>query len=88
MVWVDNQLSGWAWLAMVVMMVAGVAATVLAVLVLVRAARPQREVAAPATPLKVLADRFARGEIDEDEYRSRLSVLTAEPAVSNRRPAD
>ncbi|MEV7326011.1 SHOCT domain-containing protein [Streptomyces sp. NPDC093970] len=30
------------------------------------------------TPERVLAERFARGEIDEDEYRRRLSVLRAD----------
>jgi putative membrane protein len=29
------------------------------------------------TPEQVLADRFARGEIDEDEYTRRLQVLNA-----------
>jgi putative membrane protein len=27
------------------------------------------------TPQQVIADRFARGEIDEDEYTRRLQVL-------------
>jgi putative membrane protein len=30
----------------------------------------------PSDPRNVLAERFARGEIDEEEYRSRLHVLT------------
>lgn len=29
-----------------------------------------------ATPQQVLADRFARGEIDEEDYSRRLLVLT------------
>ena len=29
----------------------------------------------PASPERVLAERFARGEIDEEEYWRRLSVL-------------
>lgn len=29
-----------------------------------------------STPQQVLADRFARGEIDEDEYTRRLQVLS------------
>ena len=33
---------------------------------------------------RVLADRFARGEIDEDEYETRLQVLSTRPG---RRPA-
>lgn len=28
-------------------------------------------------PKQILSERFARGEIDEDEYRSRLEVLAA-----------
>jgi putative membrane protein len=30
-----------------------------------------------ATPQRILAERFARGEIDEDEYARRLRVLDA-----------
>ncbi|MED7827284.1 SHOCT domain-containing protein [Streptomyces chiangmaiensis] len=30
-------------------------------------------------PERVLAERFARGEIDEEEYRRRLGVLREEP---------
>jgi len=33
------------------------------------------------TPQQVLADRFARGEIDEDEYTRRLQVLHAAPGA-------
>jgi putative membrane protein len=29
----------------------------------------------PSTPARLLAERFARGEIDEEEYRSRLAAL-------------
>lgn len=34
--------------------------------------RPMRE---PCSPAQVLAVRFARGEIDESEYRERVAVL-------------
>lgn len=37
------------------------------------------------TPQQVLADRFARGEIDGEEYALRLQVLSG--AGSTRRPA-
>jgi putative membrane protein len=30
---------------------------------------------ASGSPQQLLADRFARGEIDEEEYRRRLAVL-------------
>ncbi|MFI2303885.1 SHOCT domain-containing protein [Actinacidiphila glaucinigra] len=35
---------------------------------------PMQGPAAP-TPTQILADRFARGEIDEEEYRRRLATL-------------
>ncbi|MFD0427273.1 SHOCT domain-containing protein [Streptomyces zhihengii] len=44
-----------------------------------RTLRPCRRVR-PATPERILGERLARGDIDEDEYRRRLSVLrSAEP---------
>ncbi len=40
---------------------------------------------ASATPEQLLAERFARGEIDEDEYRRRLEVLrTGGPTLTKR----
>ena len=33
------------------------------------------------TPEEILAERFARGEIDEDDYRRRLNTLHASHAV-------
>ncbi|WP_035845337.1 SHOCT domain-containing protein [Kitasatospora azatica] len=30
-------------------------------------------------PLAVLGERYARGEIDEDEYRARKAVITEQP---------
>jgi putative membrane protein len=48
-----------------------------------RSAR-QDSAADPAPAQWVLADRFARSEIDEDEYERRLGVLTTTPG---RRPA-
>jgi len=38
-------------------------------------AAPSGPAAAVLTPQQVLADRFARGEIDADEYQRRLQVL-------------
>ncbi len=32
-----------------------------------------------ATPQRILAERFARGEIDEEEYTRRLQVLNSAP---------
>jgi putative membrane protein len=42
-------------------------------------ARP--EIAPTRTPEQILDERFARGELDEDEYRQRLDTLrSARPA--------
>lgn len=45
----------------------------------------------PAAPQRLLAERFARGEIDEQEYRQRLAALqaaghTQAPAGGQARP--
>jgi putative membrane protein len=40
-----------------------------------RGAQPGVPVTHGPTPQQLLADRFARGDIDEDEYRRRLQVL-------------
>ena len=59
---------GWgAWLAMSVMMVAFWVLLIWAVLTLVRSGDRDSE--------SILADRFARGEIDDDEYRRRRELL-------------
>jgi putative membrane protein len=48
-------------------------------IVLVRSAtdpRPQSPPqATPSDPVRILAERYAHGEIDESEYRQRLAVL-------------
>jgi putative membrane protein len=36
------------------------------------------------TPQQVLADRFARGEIDQEEYQRRLQVLASSGAPTRR----
>lgn len=73
---------GWGgWLAMCVVMVlfwaALIAAAVLAIRYLSAVDRtPKRSLPAPGrTPEDLLAQRFARGEIDEDEFRQRIAVL-------------
>lgn len=39
-------------------------------------------------PEQILADRFARGEIDEKEYRQRMAALRAEGEAAGPAPAD
>ncbi len=82
-------MGGWGVLVMAVGMVAFWGLVVAGVVLLVRSLSGQwggrREPVPPAPPLppaptawgaqQVLAERFARGEIDEQEYRQRLATL-------------
>ncbi|WP_236243819.1 SHOCT domain-containing protein [Streptomyces sp. CC210A] len=81
----DHDMSGWGWFAMSVGMVLFWVLIVFVAVLLFRALdRSSRErQASPAAPPPagaapaegILAERFARGEIDDEEYRRRLSVL-------------
>lgn len=69
---------GWSgWLVMTLTMVAFWALVVYAVVALTRSDRPSNGNADDEDPVRILEQRFARGEIDEDEYLSRHSVLGA-----------
>ena len=66
------------------------AAVIYGIVALIRHPRPNGtpgpEPAQPPTPKRLLAERFARGEIDEDEYHQRLTSLrAADPAVTQQR---
>ncbi|MFD8325514.1 SHOCT domain-containing protein [Streptomyces lydicus] len=86
MYWYDGHLNGWGWFAMSVGMVLFwaliITVAILAFRALSRSAplggsSPSRRPAPPADggPEQILAERYARGEIDEDEYRRRLATL-------------
>lgn len=73
---------GWGFVWMILIMVA----MVVLVLIVIRAFAPgdgRKE--APRDPKDVLAERFANGEIDADEYRERLRVLQEETAQRAKR---
>jgi putative membrane protein len=87
--WIENHDGGWA-LLMIVMMIfllVGVAAVVMLVIRSQRRSdQPQPNGLSASSRLsasgisasvaeQVLAERFARGEIDGEEYRARLAVL-------------
>jgi putative membrane protein len=66
----------WSWaalLAMTVTMLAFWGLVVWAVMTVVRGLTPSHSRRAE----EILAERFARGEIDEDEYRRRVDLLRA-----------
>ena len=78
MFWTDYSLTGWGWVAMTVGMAVFWGLLITFVVVLVRGLnRPADQVPGQRpSPEQLLAERFARGEIDEDEYRRRLATLT------------
>ena len=76
--WNQHNMSGWEWFAMSIGSVLLWAVLLTVAVLLVRnqihSSRRSNTLAAPS-PGQVLADRFARGEIDEEDYRNRLAVL-------------
>ncbi|WP_219816451.1 SHOCT domain-containing protein [Arthrobacter sp. 4R501] len=86
MFWNGN-MGGWGYFLMVISFVLFWGAVIAAVVLLARALGPgNRGRDTEATPGSgpghaedLLAERFARGEIDETEYTSRLSVLRRGP---------
>lgn len=71
---------GWGgWIVMTLAMVAFWALVVFAVLALFRGTQRSGEstTTGRGDPMQILDERFARGEIDEDEYHARSSVLRA-----------
>jgi putative membrane protein len=64
---------GWAWLWMCIGMLAFWALVAWVVVTLVR--QSNRGGRGDSDPEGLLKDRFARGEIDEDEYRRRRELI-------------
>lgn len=70
--------TGWGgWVLMMVVMVGFWALVVFAVIALFRGTQAHGEWTPdhPRDPMRILDERFARGEIDEDEYLARSAVL-------------
>src|SRR5215472_1521744 len=78
MYWYGSGMSGWGYALMTVSLILFWGAVIFGIVALVRflGRGSQPPAAPPSPPLeRLLAERFARGEISEDEYRQRLSVL-------------
>lgn len=75
--WYGGHMGGGGWALMVFVMVVVAAALIVGVLALLRRrdASPPGAPGAGFTPERVLAERFARGEIEEAEYAGRLGAL-------------
>jgi putative membrane protein len=76
MMYYGDHMSGWGWFAMSVGTILFWGLVITAIVLLVRNIN---KVSGPAShrvpPEQLLADRFARGEIDETEYQQRLAAL-------------
>jgi putative membrane protein len=77
MMWYGDGMGGWGYVLMTLSTVVFWAAIIAGGVALFRyLSRSQGGVReARVTPEQVLAERYARGEIDEDEYRRRLDTL-------------
>ena len=85
MFWYGHGMTGWGYALMAAGTVLFWGLVIAAVIVLVRyLARGPRSPESTA-PEGILAQRFARGEIDEQEYRSRLATLRGGPRPAEHR---
>ncbi|MEY9490929.1 putative membrane protein [Streptomyces calvus] len=86
--WNAHGMSGWGWFAMSLSTVVFWALLIgLGVLIFRNANRGPVDIggqAGGATAERLLAERFASGEIDENEYRRRLAVLRAPTSGGSR----
>jgi putative membrane protein len=81
MFWYGNGMSGWGYGLMTGGMIVFWVLVFGGIVALVRYAgsgssQPTPTSHAGPTPQQVLADRYARGEIDDEEYQRRLKILT------------
>ncbi|MGW3658106.1 SHOCT domain-containing protein [Streptomyces sp. NPDC005151] len=89
MFWYDHGMSGWGWFVMTIGTLLFWALIIVVGVLLYRAlARPTQpssenpawhKTPPPGGPEQILAERYARGEIDEEEYRRRLATLRGSP---------
>lgn len=81
MFWYGHGMNGWGYAIMTVGMILFWGLLIVGVILLVRygirGARTHHDMA----PESILAERFARGEIDEDEYRGRLATLRGDQST-------
>lgn len=90
MMWVDHDVTGWGygWMAISMVVFWGLIIAGIVVLVHYLARSEQPRGGPPAdrapSPEQVLAERFARGEVDEEEYHRRLETLRAAASTTSR----
>ena len=80
--WVRDGWGVWAWGAMSVGMIAFWVVVVWAVAAVLRRSRFRDD--GPTHARAILDERYARGEIDDDEYRARFDMLSVPTSASPR----
>jgi putative membrane protein len=78
--WYGNGMGGWGYALMTISVVLFWGAVIAGIVLLVRhfgrgGQQTPTPPSQPSSPEQLLAERFARGEIDEEEYQQRLAVL-------------
>ena len=86
MFWYGEGMGWWGYALMTVSMLLFWGLLIVGVVALVRSlgrsSRSDGPTESPANPEQVLAQRFARGEIDEEEYHGRLAALHGSPRLT------
>lgn len=84
----DGHMSGWGWFGMTIGMIAFWGLLILLAVLVYRAFSGDNSVGSVGgrdggsmtrDPIQILAERYARGEIDDQEYQRRLAVLSGTP---------
>ena len=93
MYWGNNTMNGWGYALMGVSNVLFWGLLIAGIVFLARYlgdSRPRGSDRPPPRnpPEEVLAERFARGEIDDDEYRRRLAILRGQDVAQTKEPID
>lgn len=90
MFWYGDHMGAWGYLLMTISMIVFWGLVIAGVVALVRYAgrgdqstELEQRTPTPATPEQVLAERFARGDIDTDEYHQRLETLRSTGASNS-----
>jgi putative membrane protein len=78
--WGYNHMGGGAWTLMIFLMIMFWIVVVVGVVAFIRRSPSAPTTSAPSSPTsdkpgQILRARFARGEIDEDEFRTRMAAL-------------
>lgn len=79
MYWYGNGVTGWGYVLMSGVMVVVWVIVITGIALLVRHLMGRRQTTPPLSPQEILAQRYARGELDEVEYRHRLDTLRTGP---------